>query len=456
MMKKLFGNNAAALPPATDVTAQETPLHQVSTDASPHMRLGWLIVLLGFGGFFLWAAFAPLDKGVPVTGTVTVATNRKAVQHLTGGIIDDILVKDGDTVKAGQVLVKMNAVQATSQAEMTRAQYYTARSAEARLTAERDGKTTVSFPDDLMKKQSDPKVAEIIGLQSQLFSSRQMALRSDLGAYDENIAGLKAQLRGIEDSRASKQEQMRFLKEQLDGIRELAKDGYVARNRMFDLERTYAQLSGAISEDIGNIGRLQRQVGESTLRRAQRQQEYQKEVRTQLADAQKEAETLKARLESLEYDLSNVLVKAPVDGTVVGLAVFTRGGVVPAGFRMMDIVPKDDALIVEGQVPVNLIDKVHKDLPVEMIFAAFNQNKTPHIPGIVTEVGADRLVDEKSNQSFYKIRVQVAPKGQKLVSELPVRPGMPVELFVQTGERTMMSYLFKPVFDRAHSALSEE
>lgn len=453
-MKKLFGNKAEAQ--VTDVAVQEAPLHQVSTDASPHLRFGWLVVLLGFGGFMLWAALAPLDKGVPVSGTITVATNRKAVQHLTGGIIDDILVKEGDVVKAGQVLVRMNAVQATSQAEMTRAQYYTSRAAEARLTAERDGKATVTFPQDLEQKRSDPRIAGIIDLQSQLFASRQQALRSDLGAYDENIAGLQAQLRGIQESRASKQEQVRYLKEQLEGVRELAKDGYVARNRMYDLERTYAQLSGAISEDVGNIGRLERSIGEATLRRMQRKEEYQKEVRTQLTDVQKDADTMKARLAGLEYDLANVEVKAPVDGTVVGLAVFTRGGVVSPGFRMMDIVPKDDPLIVEGQVPVALIDKVHVGLPVVMIFAAFNQNQTPRIPGIVTQVDADRMVDEKTGQSFYKMKAQVAPKGQKLVSNLPVKPGMPVELFVQTGERTLLSYLFKPVLDRAHGALSED
>jgi protease secretion system membrane fusion protein len=171
---------------------------------------------------------------------------------------------------------------------------------------------------------------------------------------------------------------------------------------------------------------------------------------------QKDADTMKARLAGLEYDLANVEVKAPVDGTVVGLAVFTRGGVVSPGFRMMDIVPKDDPLIVEGQVPVALIDKVHVGLPVVMIFAAFNQNQTPRIPGIVTQVDADRMVDEKTGQSFYKMKAQVAPKGQKLVSNLPVKPGMPVELFVQTGERTLLSYLFKPVLDRAHGALSED
>jgi protease secretion system membrane fusion protein len=439
-----------------DVVAHEVVPIKVETDSSSYSRLGWLIVLLGVGGFFLWAMFAPLDKGVPVSGTVTVATNRKAVQHQTGGTVDDILVKEGDVVKAGQPLVRMNDVQARANAEVTRAQYFAALAAEARLAAERDGKKAIAFPQELENAKNDQRVAASISLQTQLFTSRQSALQNELAAVDESIAGLKAQVRGLDESREMQKSQQKILKEQLDDLRDLAKDGYVARNRVLDLERTYAQVTGSISEVIGNIGRTQRQITELALRRVQRQQEYQKEVRTQLADVQKEAEALENRLKGQDYDLANVVVKAPVDGTIVGVNIFTRGGVVPPGFRLMDIVPSDDPLIVEGQVPVHLIDKVHQGLKVEMMFAAFNQNKTPHIPGVVTQVSADRLVDEKSGQGYYKLRAQVAPEGMKMISHLQVRPGMPVELFVKTGERTLMSYLLKPVFDRAGTSLSEE
>lgn len=441
---------------ATEVVAHDVAHVEVETDPTRHARLGWLIVLLGVGGFLLWASFAPLDKGVPVPGTVTVSSNRKAIQHQTGGTIEDILVKEGDVVKEGQPLVRMNDVQAKAAAEMTRVQYFTARAAEARLIAERDNKSAITFPAELEGAKSDPRVANNISLQQQLFSSRQSSLRNELGGIDESIAGLKDQVRGLQESLESQKQQQQILKEQLVGMRDLAKDGYVARNRLLDLERTLAQINGGISENIGNIGRAQRQISELTLRRAQRQQDYQKEVRTQLADVQKEAEALENRLKSQDFDLANVVVKAPVDGTVVAMNVFTRGGVVAPGFRMMDLVPIDDPLIVEGQVPVHLIDKVHKDLPVELVFAAFNQNKTPHIPGVVTQVSADRLTEERTGQPYYKMRVIVTPEGKKLLKDHQVRPGMPVEVFVKTGERSMMSYLLKPVFDRAKTSLSEE
>ena len=431
---------------------------QVNTDARTYARIGWLIVLLGVGGFLLWALLAPLDKGVPMGGTVAKESNRQAVQHQAGGTIAQILVRDGDVVKAGQVLVRMNPVVAQSAVDMTDSQYLTALAVQARLEAEQAGARSIRFPDALEQRANDARVAGIMSLQRGLLASRQASLQNELAGVDESIAGLKMQVQGLQASRDSKKEQVAILKEQLAGMRDLAKEGYVARNRLLDLERTYAQLGGAISEDIGNIGRAQRQVAELTLRKAQRLQDYQKEVRTQLTDVQREAEAQGARLQAQKFELSNVEVKAPAAGTVVGLAVFTPGGVVPAGFRMMDIVPSGDALVVEGQLPVNLVDRVHPGLKTELIFSAFNANRTPHIDGVVEQVAADRTVDERSGTAFYKVRVKVTPKGARMVAEhrMDIRPGMPVELFVKTGERTMMNYLLKPVLDRARSALSEE
>jgi protease secretion system membrane fusion protein len=449
---KLLKNDVAEV-----VSHDVTPL-EVNTDARKFSRAGWLIVVLGLGSFLLWGLFAPLDKGVPLAGTVAKESNRKAIQHQTGGTVKEILVKDGDVVKEGQVLVRMNGIQAKSAYETTEAQYLTARAAEARLTAERDGLKSIKFPADLEQRRNDPRVTDLMSLQRQLLSSRQMSLQNELGSVDENIAGLKEQIRGLEESRESKKTQMGYLKEQLAGMRDLAKEGYVARNRLLDLERTYAQLSGAVSEDIGNIARARRQVLEMGLRKAQRMQDYQKEVRTQLSDTEREAEALAARLQGQKFDVDNIELKAPVSGTVTALAVFTQGGVVQPGFKMMEIVPTDDPMVVEGNLAVNLVDRVHPGLKTELIFSAFNANKTPHIPGEVEQVAADRSLDERTGAPYYKVRVRVTPEGQKLIAQhkLDVRPGMPVELFVKTGERTMMNYLLKPIFDRAKSSLTEE
>jgi len=441
---------------ATDVTSNEVAIVDVNTDASRYVRFGWAIVLFGVVGFILWASFAPLDKAVSLSGTVSVASNRKAVQHQMGGTVDEILVKEGDVVKAGQALVKMNSVSAKSNSEIARVQWFTALAAEARLLAERDGAVSIKFPETLTQQRNDLSVVNSMQLQSQLFMARRTSIQSELGAIDENIAGLKVQLRGLEDSMISKKQQQVFLQEQLESMRELSKDGYVARNRLLDLERTYAQLKGSISEELGNMRRVSRQVAELILRKTQRQQDYQKEVRTQLSEVQKERESLQSRVNATDFELRNVIVKAPVDGTIIGMNVFTQGGVVPSGFKLMEVVPKNDALIIDATLAVNLIDKVQVGLPVEFIFAAFNINTTPKIPGVITQISADRTVDEHTGIPHYKVKAVVTPEGMKKLAQLQIRPGMPVELAVKTGERTMMNYLLKPILDRAHTALGED
>ena len=393
-MKNLFAKNVE------DAVYHEVIPMGVNTDARVQARLGWWIVILGVGGFLLWASLAPLDQGVPVSGTVIVSTNRKAIQHPTGGVVSEILVKDGDTVKAGQTLVKMNDVQAEAQDEVSRVQYYSDLATEARLTAERDGKSSIAFPAELVKQKNNPRVADDLKTQSQLFESRTKAIHEELA----------------------------ILSEQLQGMRDLAKDGYVARNKLLDLERTYIE----------------------------RKQGYESEVRSQLAEVQKEADSLKMRLQSLDYDLANAVVKSPVDGTVEGLSVFTSGGVIGPGFKMMDVIPSGDKLVVEARIPVNLIDKVHPGLKVDFIFTAFNDKRTPHVPGEVDMVSADRMVDEKTGAPYYRMTAFVTPAGMKLLKNLKIRPGMSVELFIKTGERTMLNYLMRPLLDRMKVSLTEE
>ena len=451
-MKNISKDNALA----TVVTSHEVEVFEVNTDSRSYVRLGWLIVLVGVVGFFIWASVAPLDKGAPAQGIVSVASGRKLIQHQTGGTIEDILVKEGDKVKAGQILVKMNGVSAQASSDIVNVQWYTAMATEARLVAERDGLKGINFPKALTQQKNHLQVQEMIALQQQLFTARQISFQSEISAIDENIAGYKSQLKGIEEAMIEKKHQLGFSKEQLESLRDLAKDGYIARNRLLDLERSHAQLTGNISEDAGNIGRVLRQVNELNLRKIQRQQDYQKEVRTQLADVQKEVDALKSKSDAVNFELDNTIVKSPVDGTVIGMNVFTKGGVVSGGYKLMEIVPAGDALVVEGMLGVQLIDKVHTGLKVDFIFAAFNTNTTPHIPGVITQVSADRSIEERTGQPYYKFKAVVTEEGLKKLGQLQIRPGMPVEMSIKTGERTMMNYLMRPILDRAHSAMKEE
>jgi len=425
-------------------------------DDTRYSRLGWLLMIGGFLGFLGWAALAPLDKGVAVSGKVMVSGHRKVVQHPSGGIVERIDVRDGDKVAAGQVLIRLKETPLLGQAQSLRSQFYGSLASEARLNAERDGVASVSFPVELTAMAAEPEVASNLALQRQLFDSRRQALLLDQQGIDESIAGAEAQLRGVRDSQASKVLQRTALTEQLQGLRELAREGYIPRNRLLDSERVYAQVLGSISEDYGRIGQLQRQVLEMRLKIRQLAEEYQKEVRTQLADTRVRTEDLRNRLASAEFELANSQLRAPVAGIVVGLDVFTEGGVIKPGQALMEIVPQGEPLLVEARVPVELADKVHAGLPVELMFSAFSQSTTPRVAGEVTLVSADRQVDERTDEPYYTLRAQVSEAGMAQLAGLQIRPGMPVEAFVRTGERSMLNYLFKPLLDRTHMALVEE
>ncbi|HCI4587636.1 TPA: HlyD family type I secretion periplasmic adaptor subunit [Klebsiella quasipneumoniae subsp. quasipneumoniae] len=429
---------------------------QSSTDERKFTRLGWLVIGIGLVGFFLWASLAPLDKGVASPGSVTVSGNRKTVQSPVGGVIKKIDVKEGDKVKAGEELVQMSQVQAQAQVDSLKDQYYTTLATEGRLLAERDNLSKIHFSSVFDTIKDNPRVAEIIALQVQLFSSRQQALRSEIDGFKQSIDGIRYQLKGLQDSRANKQIQLSSIREQMSSMKQLAAEGYLPRNRYLEAQRQFAEISSSIDETIGRIGQLQKQLLESQQRIAQRYADYQREVRTQLAQTQMDANDFKNKLEMANYDLGNTSIVSPVDGTVVGLSIFTQGGVVGAGDHLMDIVPSEASLVVDSRLKVEMIDRVYNGLPVELMFTAFNQNKTPKIPGTVTLISADRLVDKGTGEPYYQMQVTVTPEGLKMLQGADIKPGMPVEVFVKTGSRSLLSYLFKPILDRAHTSLTEE
>ncbi len=424
-------------------------------DERRYSRMGSWLLALGFGGFLLWAGLAPLDKGVAVSGNVVVAGNRQAVQHPSGGVVQRLLVRDGDRVEAGQVLVRMDATQIGAQRDALFVQHLGALISAARLEAERDGLSEIALPAGV-SAMADPRVEATVALQRQLLASRRAALRLELEGLQESIAGSQAVLQGLQAARAHKDEQRLSMQTQLQGLRELARDGYVARNRLLENERLYAQLNGDISEDLGTIGRTQRQILELRLRAAQRKEEYQQDVRQQLADARLKVEELGSRLSAADFELAHTEVRAPAGGTVVGLDVFTEGGVIAPGQVLMEIVPQDAPLLVDARAPVELVDKLQPGLDVELLFVAFNQSRTPRVNGKVTLVSADRLLDEKTDQPYYRLRVQVDDDGLRQLQGQTIRPGMPVQAFVRTGERSLLNYLFKPLTDRTHMALVEE
>ena len=435
-----------------------TDLHKsaaVDMDNERAQRWGWALLVVGFGGFLAWALLAPLDAGITAAGTVVVSGNRKAVQPLVPGKIVAILAKDGDPVTAGQVLVRFDDTQSRSQLDVAKGQWFTSLATEARLTAERTGSGAPEFSPVLKNESADPRALAAMLLQGQLFSTRRKSLSTELAAMREHMRGLELQMQGTEASMRAKQDQLGVLREQLKNLRNLADDGFMPRIRVQDQERSVSAMSGAIAEDTGSIGRSRQSIAEIKIRMVSREQEVRKEKELQLSDIQRDASSLSSRLQGLQFDVVNTEVKSPASGLVLGVAVHTIGGVVAAGSPMMEIVPRDEVLKIEAQIPPHLIDKIKPGLPVDILFTAFDQASTPKIAGNLTQVSADVLMDPKTNLPFFKASIDVTPEGMVKLKKNEIRAGMPAEIFVRSGERTAMNYLLKPLMDRVQRSMTE-
>lgn len=439
------------------MSATEQPL-VLNTATQRFVRLGWALILVLLVGFVAWAGFAPLDQGLSISGQVTVEGSRKRVQHPTGGIVERILVQDGDQVLEGQALLRMNTTTLNARRRALQTQYLEALANAARLRSELEGRPTIDFSDLQRELPDHPSFAEQTLLQQQIFTTRNRTLALEIQALEQNLQGAREQRTALQATLGSKQRQLVFIDEQLNSLRRLADQNLIPRNRLLENERLYAQIAAGISEDIGRMAALDGQLLELQTRIQQRQEERQNLVGKELASARADADRLRNALDEVNFDLDNAIVRAPVAGTVVGLQVFTEGGTLQPGQDLLELVPADQPLIVEGRVPAQQIDRVYPDLPVEMLFTAFNQSTTPRIPGQVRFVAADALQDTApaggrgTDGAWYRLTAEISPEGQ----QLDLRPGMPVEIFIRMGERSLLNYLFKPLMDRAHMALIED
>ena len=418
-------------------------------------KWGWWLLVLGLGSFLVWASLAPLDGAVTAQGTVAVSGSRKVIQPVAAGKVAAILVKDGDTVASGQVLVQLDETQSRSQLDGARGQWMVAQATLARLLAEQADSADIDFPPALTSWDKDVRLAELIEVQSRLLQSRRQMRRSEVRAMEASLQGLEAQLQGLETSKLSKDTQIRMLREELKNQRTLSEEGFYPRNRVSEQERALAVLLGSLGEELGGIGKTRQAATELRARMAAREQETRKEIEAQLSDVQRDSAALESRLQALEFDVANTAVRAPVAGTVMGLALHTVGGVVAQGAVLMELVPKNEPLTIEVQLAVNQIDKVKPGMDVDLLFTAFNQATTPRVTGRVVQVSADALTDARQNATYFKLLLEVAPLSAPKLKQHEIRAGMPVEVFIKTGERTFMTYLFKPLQDRLNRALIE-
>ena len=412
-------------------------LEPVEIEESRIRKRAAQIFLMFFAVFLVWAIGAPLDAGVSVHGSVVVMGNRKAVQHPSGGVVQEIMIKEGDEVKAGDVMLRINPLKSDAETTGAELEYIYLLATESRLKSERDGSSSIKWSEDLNKKfnKQDLRVQEAKNLQIKLFSSRKTDLDSQIASLNEQILGLTAVYK-------SRQEQIKTIEQEMKSSRDLAKDGFVPQNQANQAERTKIDLDSAIVTTSADIARARLQISQvKTL--------FLKEVDTQLQDIQKTRDAVLGKMDAVKFDRDLVMVRAPASGNVVGLKVFTAGGVISGGQVLMEIVPKDEKLAVDAKIPTNLIDKVNVGMLADMRFIAFNLSTTPVIPGVVKVVGADKQVGTTTNEpEFYLAQIQTTKVGLNLLGELKVQPGMPVDVVIKSGERSFISYLLKPMRDK--------
>lgn len=411
-------------------------------------RWGVLIVLSIFGGLGTWAALAPLSSAARAPGVVGVESHRKTVQHLEGGIIKSIDVRDGERVENGQVLVTLEGTQQRAQLEVVRGEYFITQAREARLVAQRDGRAEATYPPDLLA-QNDARVQDAVRVQNQTLQVRKSAHDGEQHLYEEQIAQLKAKAEGLHAQRVSRQRLVTSYTAELADFEALLAQGYAEKQKVREFERNLANADGEVGELTSNLAAIELQISETRLKILQLDKELQREVAKELAEVQVQLFELREKVQSLEDVVARSDVRAPQAGLVLDLQVHTLGAVVAPGGKILDIVPQGERLIVEAKVSPMDIDRVRVGLPAEIRFTAFKQRDTPRVDGTLVAVSADGLVDQSDEHKtpYYLARVEITPKGVKDLAHhnLVLVAGMPAEVLIETGKRTLLNYLTDPL-----------
>ncbi len=419
-------------------------------DDRPIRRLGLWVIVIVFGVFGGWAAFAPLSSASLAPGVITVESYRKTVQHLEGGIVRSIAVRDGDQVTKGQVLAELDDTQSRSQLEVLKGQYYIDAAREARLTAQRDDLAKVQYPDNLLHT-NDPRAGEAIQVQDQAFHVRQKAHENEISVYQRQIEQLRAKRKGLQAQQQSLGRLVNSYQGELNDFNLLLKEGYTEKQKVRELERNLAQSQGRLGEMHSEIAATELQISETELKIMQLKKELQREVAKEQGEVQSQLFELQEKIQSLESTVTRTVITAPEAGMVLGLSVHTIGAVLPPGGRILDIVPQKEKLIVEAHLPIADIDRGKVGQMAEVRFSAFKSRETPKIEGQLIAVSADRIVDEhnKDIAPYYLARVEVTAEGLDSLKKqsLELVPGMPAEVLINTGSRTLLQYLAQPLTD---------
>ena len=412
-----------------------------------------ILLVVGVGG---WAATTEISGAVIAQGLLVVDSNVKKVQHPTGGVVGELRVKDGDRVKAGDIMIRLDDTQTRANLAIVTKGLDEFAARRAREEAERDGEEKIIFPADLLARMNDPEIAHIVNGERKLFETRLSARTGQREQLRERVVQSNEEIKGLVTQQKSREDQIVWVDKELEGVRDLWTKNLVQFNRVTQLEREKVRLEGERGQLIAQIAQTRGKIAETELQIIQIEQDMRTEVGKDLADIRAKTAELVEKKVAAEDQLKRIDIRAPQDGVVLQLSVHTVGGVIGQGDQLMLIVPESDSLSVEAKIQPQDIDQVHLGQAATLRFTSFNQRTTPEINGEVSRVSADVTQDQKTSAYFYTVRVSVSEAEMSRLGKVKLIPGMPVEAFVQTTERKVLSYLVRPLHDQITRAFREK
>ncbi len=422
----------------------------------PSVIWGVIITTVVFLFFGLWAGFAPLDSAAIANGSVVLSASRKTVQHLEGGIISEILVKDGDEVIQNQPLIHLNATSANSQQDLLLGQFRAAKAAEIRLLAERDDGTP-NFDHPLLHDSTNPTLQELVDSQKKLFETRKKAILGQMDVLQERIMQYNEQIKGLAAQGLEVKKQNALIAQEVKSVAGLVEKGLEQKPRLLALQRRESELDSEAAKHFSEIATIRGSISESQLQIINVQNEYLKDVMTQLKDVQQQVSDLQEKILASGDILKRTIITAPQAGKITGLKYHTIGGVITPGAPIMDIVPQDDRLIIEARVLPQDIDIVHEGLPAKVMLSAYKSHFVPRLEGKVIQVSADKFTNEQTGEAFFLARIEINEGAiAKLTKNIVLYPGMPAEVFIITKEGTFLQYLASPIIDSFRRSFKEE
>ena len=429
---------------------------EIKTSYRPYLIQGLICVAVLVFGVFGWGYFAKINGAVIASGVIVVEGKSKTLQHLDGGIVGEILVKNGDKVNEGDVVIRLNPTAMDANRTIVEKRLYVNMARAAQLKSARDNRRKIDWPAELIAVKDKEGVGSAMSGQQKLFQARRNSLFEQLGQLTERVGQSEEQISGYRDLIQSKNKQLELTEEQLATYRKYEIKGAVSKNQIIAVEREKARLQGEIASHRSDIARTQIGISEIKIQMSQLKRDNEAAVLTELAQVNSEINDLREQLTTASDQLKRIDIVSPVSGTVHDLLVTTIGGVISPGQPIMQIIPEDDRLVIEAKVLPNDIDQVYIGQPAVIMMSAFNARTTAELNGTVLDASADSLVDQTTGIAYFNVRLQVSEEEMKKLNGLTLIPGMPAEAFLQTESRSALSYLLKPATDYTRRAFRED